>query len=102
VTESAVENLEEWYASQCDGDWESQYGIRIETLGNPGWHLVVDLVGTQLSGKMVEGGLVERSADDWLHFRSDGLTFEANAGARNLTEALLAFRNFSTGTHESG
>jgi Immunity protein 53 len=37
---------------QCNGDWEHQYGVCIETLDNPGWIVKVDLEGT---------GLLERS-----------------------------------------
>lgn len=40
--------LQQWYASQCDGDWEHRYGIQIETLDNPGWLVMVHLHGTQL------------------------------------------------------
>ena len=37
--------LQEWYVAQCDGDWEHSYGVKIDTLDNPGWSLKVDLVG---------------------------------------------------------
>ena len=36
-----------WFASQCDGDWEHENQIRIETLDNPGWDIVIDLSGTE-------------------------------------------------------
>ena len=26
-----------WFQSNCDGDWEHGFGITIETLDNPGW-----------------------------------------------------------------
>ncbi|WP_203237204.1 Imm53 family immunity protein [Streptomyces gilvosporeus] len=32
-----LSSLTAWYTSQCDGGWEHEYGIRIETLDNPGW-----------------------------------------------------------------
>jgi len=32
-----LEQVEDWYSSQCNGDWEHQYGISIDTLDNPGW-----------------------------------------------------------------
>ncbi len=38
----------QWYYSHCDGDWEHANGIRIGTLDNPGWHLQIDLEGTEL------------------------------------------------------
>lgn len=48
-------NLIEWYRSQCDDSWEHQYGIKLDTLDNPGWVLTVDLIGTDLQGKpMIE------------------------------------------------
>ena len=29
--------VNEWFKSQCNGDWEHDYGITIQTLDNPGW-----------------------------------------------------------------
>jgi hypothetical protein len=39
--------LAEWYIKNCNGDWEHQYGVKIETLDNPGWHVEIDLIGTR-------------------------------------------------------
>lgn len=38
-----IEWLQNWYKSQCDGDWEHYYGIKIETLDNPGWDVSIDI-----------------------------------------------------------
>lgn len=35
--------LQDWYLSQCDGDWEHQLGIDIGTIDNPGWTVKVSL-----------------------------------------------------------
>ena len=43
----------EWYQSHCDDSWEHQYGVRLETLDNPGWRLTVDLIHTDLQGRMM-------------------------------------------------
>ena len=43
--------LENWYSSQCDGSWEHFYGIKIETLDNPGWAVEIDLCETELINK---------------------------------------------------
>ena len=32
----------DWYLSQCNGDWEHAYGVKIDTLDNPGWTLEVE------------------------------------------------------------
>jgi hypothetical protein len=45
---SSLDFLQRWYAEQCDGKWEHSYGVRIETLDNPGWQITVDLNGTGL------------------------------------------------------
>ncbi len=46
-------SLVEWYHSNWDGSWEHRYGIRLETLDNPGWMLTVDLIHTALQGRLM-------------------------------------------------
>jgi hypothetical protein len=46
-----LERLQRWYTAQCDGEWEHDRGVRIETLDNPGWLLSVDVTGTPLAGR---------------------------------------------------
>jgi len=40
--------LTRWYATECNGDWEHQSGIRITTIDNPGWNVNINLYGTLL------------------------------------------------------
>jgi hypothetical protein len=93
--EEPLDFLVQWYRGQCDGDWEHQFGIEIGTLDNPGWQLQIDLVGTSLEGRRAEVIRKQRSENDWLHYWSDGLKFEAACGTANLDEALQAFREFA-------
>lgn len=44
-------DLQDWYSAQCNGEWEHMYGIKIETLDNPGWWFRVDLEMTGLIDK---------------------------------------------------
>lgn len=88
--------LMEWYQSQCDGDWEHQYGVRIGTLDNPGWSLDVDLVGTSLAGRMLQTKLLERSERDWLFVEVVDGVFRARGGPGNLGEMIEAFREFAS------
>lgn len=46
--------LQDWYDKHCNGAWEHSYGVRIETLDNPGWFLRIDLAGTQYSGRKLD------------------------------------------------
>ena len=38
--------LSKWYSSMCVDEWEHFYGIKIETLDNPGWIVTIDLLET--------------------------------------------------------
>jgi len=53
--------LQAWYPVQCDGDWEHEFGVRVETLDNPGWSLRIDLDGTAMAGLTYVGRDIHRS-----------------------------------------
>lgn len=91
----ALEFLTTWFARQCDGDWEHDLGIRIETLDNPGWSVDVRIGDTALQGLVTEWHKQEQSPDEWLHWRSTGDMFEARCGPMNLSDALDAFQAFA-------
>jgi hypothetical protein len=46
-----ITRLQNWYKSQCNGDWEHQHGISITSCDNPGWWVKVDLASTPLETK---------------------------------------------------
>lgn len=83
--------LQRWYASNCDDDWERAYGVRIDTLDNPGWMLTIDLLGTRLEGMSVERRRVDRSETDWLQHEIVDDKFVACGGALNLEEMISIF-----------
>ena len=87
--------LEDWYLAQCDGDWEHTFGVRISTLDNPGWSVVVDLSETDMEGKPFEGVEIERAEHDWVHCTLDGNVFRGAGGPRNLGEILRIFLNWA-------
>jgi hypothetical protein len=45
---SSFQDLQRWYHAQCDGAWEHNHGIVIETIDNPGWWVKIDLRDTLL------------------------------------------------------
>ena len=96
MTDSILGFFEAWYESHCDGDWEHDIGVRIGTLDNPGWSLLVNLNGTRCEGRVADGVEIDRSDTDWLYWWSDGQQFEAAAGPKNLAEACEAFRTFAS------
>jgi hypothetical protein len=46
--------LEEWYAARCDGDWEHSWGVKIDTLDNPGWTISINLNDTRAESRNLE------------------------------------------------
>jgi hypothetical protein len=88
---SEIARLQEWYARQCDGSWEEDYGVTISTLDNPGWSLKVDLRNTNLERREMIDIKVDRSEDDWIVARRSGEVFEAFGGPNNLKEMLRTF-----------
>jgi hypothetical protein len=83
--------LQDWYQSQCNGDWEHGEGIRIGTLDNPGWAVEIDIRGTNLERRPATDMKIERTECDWLHcFVRDG-RFIIRCGVRNLEEGISSF-----------
>jgi len=87
----AIRQLEDWFTSQCNDDWEHQYGITIATLDNPGWSLKIDLTGTALQDMPLDEIKRDRSDSDWIVARRNGRIFEAFGGHHNLGELISTF-----------
>ena len=83
--------LMRWYASNCNGEWEHQYGVSIETLDNPGWSVEIDLADTALQAKSFTAIEQQRSTEDWLRCWVESSTFRAVGGPSNLGEMLRVF-----------
>lgn len=95
-----------WYRSNCDGDWEHQYGVKLETLDNPGWLLTIDLTDTDLDGReMIE--IKEGTASDgcshehespdlssWLHCSVGENKFIGAGDPTQLVRLFEEFENF--------
>ena len=91
-SDSLLEWLQEWYARQCDGDWEHQYGVTIDTLDNPGWRVKIDITDTVLAGQSLERVRVDNSETDWLFYWVENDRFEAVGDPTKLSTILEIFR----------
>jgi immunity protein 53 of polymorphic toxin system len=56
----------EWYAAQCDGNWEHELGVVIDTIDNPGWSVKIDLRGTASEGKEFPKIKTNNGHNDWV------------------------------------
>ena len=81
----------------CNGDWEHQYGVHLETLDNPGWHISIDLSDTDLEDKPfteISYGVGEESEPDdenWITCRVKEKTFHGYGGPNKLDEIITLF-----------
>ena len=92
-----ISEIENWFKQRCDGDWEHQGGISIETLDNPGWCVKVEYSDLAHSvDDSVEEKSIRRSDTDFITFTYDGAseTLTIVCGVSNLSEALELFLGF--------
>jgi hypothetical protein len=90
--------LQQWYARHCDGDWEHDSGIQIDTLDNPGWIIKINLAGTELEGRSVQPithGLGDDASIDWHSLSLKGNTFEAAGDPSKLMLLLKTFLDWA-------
>lgn len=83
-----LQQLQNWYASQCDGEWEHQYGISIQSLDNPGWWVKIHVAGTAMEQVAFVAVSERRSRGDWLDCKVADRVFEG-AGDASKLEAIL-------------
>lgn len=94
--------IQDWYHQNCDGDWEHSYGVKIETVDNPGWYVEINLVDTYLENEHYEPIDIERDEEDWYYCMVRDGAFNGSGGARNLEEILNAFRQWVLGIRQGG
>lgn len=91
-----LQRLQNWYLAQCNGDWEHCYGMKLETLDNPGWILRIDLQETNLLVRPFQPITIQReSENDWVHCRIEANQFYAACGPLNLGEMLSYFLDWA-------
>ncbi|WP_416397412.1 immunity 53 family protein [Allohahella sp. A8] len=92
-----IGELQKWYLSQCNDDWEHTYGIAISNLDNPGWHFEVDLTDTYLEDVPFEtrsygmGAEADISRNEWLICERKDRKFRASGGPEKLHEMISIF-----------
>lgn len=89
-----IEWIQNWYQSNCDGDWEHMYGVKIYNVDNPGWGVEIELFDTSVEGKKFERIQYDNGDLDWIIcFVKDGI-FQGGGDAKKLKEILNIFKNW--------
>jgi hypothetical protein len=83
--------LQQWYEAQCNGDWEHQYGISIETLDNPGWRVEIDLKDTRFAGVAFTRVEEKHQNGEWLLCRTENEKF---VGAGDPSKLIVILQHF--------
>ena len=99
----ALSELTQWYARQCNDEWEHHYGITIQSTDNPGWWVKIDLQGTQWAGRafptIMEG--VDAGAfpvqPRWLCCRLQDGKWHGAGDASRLAEIIDHFLDWADG-----
>jgi hypothetical protein len=95
MAQSALVRLQKWFEERCDGTWEQESGVNIETLDNPGWSVTVDLEGTSLENARFAPVTESRSEHDWVECRVQAAQFQGYGGPLNLEEVLTRFLDWA-------
>lgn len=92
-----LRRLQDWYGKHCDGDWEHDFGIVIETTDNPGWWVKINLKGTKLEQRSFPSvirsrGSNDKERDSWVNcFVDENATFNGAGDVTSLCEILDTF-----------
>ncbi len=92
---SIVCQLQKWFQSQCNGDWEHGEGIRIATLDNPGWAVDIDIRDTTFADRPMDDVEIDRSDSDWLHCKMCDGKYSIRCGVQNLEEGISRFLDWA-------
>lgn len=96
---NALDRLQDWYLHECNGDWEHQFGVKIDTLDNPGWNIEVDIRDTYLAERKFSKVSVQRKEEnDWLIYSVQDQKFIGSCGPKNLEELISLFLDWADET----
>jgi hypothetical protein len=91
-----LQQLQQWYQSHCDGEWEHSYGVVIGTLDNPGWSVRIDLVATPLAARAFTEVKRLENETNWIRCCVREGKFEGHGGPFMLEEILRIFLTWAT------
>lgn len=92
IINSIIVWLQNWFLSECDGNWEHENIIKIQTLDNPGWSISIDLNYTALAQLTIDSGLIDNADDDWYRYEVKNAVYKAAGDPTKLEFLLLKFK----------
>ena len=95
VEQSNILQRFEVWCSRQDERWDRGGGVRIETIGDPGWRVHVDLRGTALERREYDEVRELCPGNRWLHCRVRNGCFEGCGGSEMLDTILESFLDWA-------
>lgn len=86
--------LQQWYSSQCNGAWEHSYGVRIDTIDNPGWDVRIDLKESGYATMPVLEMKDDRGDRDWIHCEIKDGEFRGHGDPLKLERIIETFHRW--------
>ncbi len=86
-----LDRLQNWYWSQCDGDWEHQEGVHIETLDNPGWKVSISIRGTNMQAITMPPFEQDVDENNWVFIKIEDGHFVGHGDPGKLKFMLSMF-----------
>lgn len=87
----SIERLQAWYRNNCGGDWEHSYGVKIETLDNPGWSVKIDLSETRYKDLKHDKLNKDYGDHDWMQCSISDKVFVGCGSCNKLNMILQTF-----------
>jgi hypothetical protein len=97
---SVLADIQKWYASNCDGEWEHEFDLMIETMDNPGWSVTIDLDDTNLEGKEFQPIKNHPSEETWVECQVEDNKFCGFGDFNRLEEILSIFLDWAKSQNE--
>jgi len=85
-----LSRIQQWYKTNCNGDWEHSLGLSITNIDNPGWAVKIDLLETCLENLQFNKK-VDNSNWDWYQIKVVDKVLEMYCGHMNLDDVLKIF-----------
>lgn len=95
MTPDTLLRLQFWYVAACNGDWEHENGVQVETLDNPGWLVTIDLGGTHLESETFHEVSDLAPKVDWMRCWVEGGRFRGAGGPLMLGRILDIFLDWA-------
>lgn len=83
--------IQNWFQKNAFDEWEHVYGVKIETLDNPGWLVKIDVRETPLENKPFDA-LSYDGGDDWIFCDVKDCEFNGVGDPQKLKRILEIFR----------